>query len=196
MKEKLKGIKLDVTLSAVLTVVLGIVFLVWPGEVLTGLAKIIAIVLIIGGIATLLYQLFSSTKNAIFMVLAAIVALIGFWMLLRPTTVASIIPIIIGVVLIAHGIQDVAMAFEGKKNEAARWGMILLAAVLSIVLGIVCIYFAFKVVSSVTRIIGIMLIYDGVSDMVIVHKVNKADKIIDGELKHEEDVDDDFDDFV
>ena len=41
----------------------------------------------------------------------------------------------------------------------------------------------------IISIIGIMLIYDGITDMLIVHRVNKASRYVDSEILHEEDID-------
>lgn len=64
-------------------------------------------------------------------------------------------------------------------------------AVLNIVLGVLCIGNAFGLVEIGMMLIGIMLIYDGISDMFIVHKVNKAAKdVVDSTITREENVDD------
>ena len=64
-------------------------------------------------------------------------------------------------------------------------------AILNIVLGILCICYAFGLVKLGMILIGIMLIYDGISDMFIIHKVNKASKeFVDSTILHEENIDD------
>ena len=45
MMDKLKSIKIDVTLAAVLSVVLGVLLVIWPATVITVLARVIAIIL-------------------------------------------------------------------------------------------------------------------------------------------------------
>ena len=63
MMDKLKSIKVDVTLAAVLSVVLGVLLVFWPGTVITMLARVIAIILIISGIASLIPRLLEPVKN-------------------------------------------------------------------------------------------------------------------------------------
>ena len=64
-------------------------------------------------------------------------------------------------------------------------------AILNIVLGVLCICNAVGLVKLGMILIGIMLIYDGLSDMFIVHKVNKASKeFVDSTILHEENLDD------
>ena len=56
-------------------------------------------------------------------------------------------------------------------------------------LGVVCIMAAFKLVTVAVQAIGIMLIYDGIADFGIVHKVRKATgSVVDGTITREEDI--------
>ena len=64
-------------------------------------------------------------------------------------------------------------------------------AVLNLILGILCICNAFGLVKITMILIGIMLVYDGVSGVFIVHKVNKSARtVVDSEILREEDLDD------
>lgn len=184
MMDKLKSIKIDVTLAAVLSVVLGVLLVIWPATVIT-------IILMVSGIVSLIPRLMDEVKSYTSIIVSLLITLIGLWMFLSPQAVASIIPIAIGVLLVVHGVQDLSLALEGKKTKAHNWWSIPLMAILNIVLGVLCICNAFGLVKLGMILIGIMLIYDGLSDMFIVHKVNKASKeFVDSTILHEENLDD------
>ena len=191
MMEKLKSIKLNVTLSAILSVAIGVLLVACPGTIVTILARLIAVIIIASGVVLLLPQIFDADRSYLSIIVAILIAMIGLWMFFSPKLVASIIPIAIGVLLVVHGVQDLSMAIEGKKNKANNWLSIILMAVLNIVLGVLCIGNAFGLVEIGMMLIGIMLIYDGISDMFIVHKVNKdAKDVVDSTITREENVDD------
>lgn len=191
MIEKLKSIKLDITFSAILSVAIGVMLVFWPGTIVTVLARVIAVILIISGITLLIPKLFEPVKNFLSMAVAIMIAMIGLWMFFSPQLVASIIPIAIGVLMVVHGVQDLALAVEGKRKNANNWWSIPLMGILNIVLGVLCICNAFGLVKIGLILIGLMLIFDGVSDMVIVHKVNRATKdVVDSDITREEDVED------
>ena len=191
MMDKLKSIKIDVTLAAVLSVVLGVLLVIWPATVITVLARVIAIILMVSGIVSLIPRLMDEVKSYTSIIVSLLITLIGLWMFLSPQAVASIIPIAIGVLLVVHGVQDLSLALEGKKTKAHNWWSIPLMAILNIVLGVLCICNALGLVKLGMILIGIMLIYDGLSDMFIVHKVNKASKeFVDSTILHEENLDD------
>lgn len=191
MKEKLKSIKIDVTFSAILSVAIGVMLVFWPGTIVTVLARVIAVILMVSGITLFIPKILEPVKNYLSMVVAIMIAMIGLWMFFSPQLVASIIPIAIGVLMVVHGVQDLALAVEGKKKNANNWWSIPLMGVLSIVLGVLCICNAFGLVKIGLILIGVMLIFDGISDMFIVHKVNRASKnVVDSTITSEEDMED------
>ncbi len=191
MIEKLKSIKINITLSALLSVVIGILLIVYPETVVTVIARVIAIVLAVSGLALFVPQLLEPVKNYLAIIVSLLVILIGVWMFFRPEMMASLIPIAIGVLLVVHGVQDITLGFEAKQNRADNWWSILLMAALNLILGILCICNAFGLVKVTMILIGIMLVYDGLTGIFIVHKVNKAARdVVDTDILREEDLDD------
>lgn len=191
MIEKLKSIKINITLSALLSIVVGVMLIAYPETVVTIITRAIALVLIISGVVLFVPQLFEPIKSYLSIIVSILIGMIGLWMFFRPTMMASLLPIAIGVLLVVHSVQDVALGFEAKQNKADNWWSILLMAVLNLILGILCICNAFGLVKITMILIGIMLVYDGVSGIFIVHKVNKSARtVVDSEILREEDLDD------
>ena len=109
-------------------------------------------------------------------VLGLIVLLVGVWIYLRPETIASLVPIVIGVILAVHGLQDFKLAFENKTNGYPKWWTMLIVALISMTFGIICIVCAFGVAKLALQFIGIALVYDGISDLWIVTKTLRTAK--------------------
>ena len=189
MKEKFKSLRLNITVSALLSVIIGILLLVYPEQSLATISRIIACIIIMAGVAIVISQLVEFGGNALGAVVGGILAIIGVWIFTKPGSIVSIIPIAIGVILVFHGVQDMGLAFEGARAKATRPWLPFLLAILNIVLGVICILGAFQVVKLTVRLIGIMLIFDGFTDFGIVHKVRKATgSVVDGTITHEEDI--------
>ena len=169
MFEKLKEVKLHITISAVLTTALGIVLIIWPGEVASAFGRLFAVALFIAGVILMAL----SVKGFKLGIPPALMLLIvGIWSFANPKALTSILPVAAGVILIFHGIQDLLMTPRLRSYKADKWWISLIFSLLSIVFGVLCIARAFGVVKLVMVIIGLMLIYDGLSDMVIIHKYN------------------------
>ncbi|MGN0350430.1 MAG: HdeD family acid-resistance protein [Roseburia sp.] len=176
MKETMKRIKADMIVSAILCVALGVVLFVWSEETIGLICRALAVILMVLGVIQVT-SYFMNRLNSVFHVAFGLIELlVGLWIFLRPESVVSLIPIVIGVILLIHGASDLKTAFETKKNGYESWWSILIMAVISMVCGIISIAFAFQVVSFVMKFIGFALIYDGLSDLWIVTRAIKAAK--------------------
>ena len=189
MKEKIKGLRLEITISALFSVIIGALLLIFPDQSLATISRVVACVSVFIGIAIVIGQIYERGFNGLGIAVGAILAIIGIWIFRKPTAIISIIPIAIGVIMVYHGVQDLGLAIEGARAHASRPWLSFIFAILNIGLGAVCILAAFKIVSITVQIIGVMLIFDGLTDFGIVHKVRKAtDSVVDGTITHEEDI--------
>ncbi len=176
MKETLKRVKADVILSAVLCLALGIVLIVWSEETIRLLCRALAVGLVIIGVVNIISYFRDRSLHVFSGILGLIVLLTGAWIFMKPESVVSLIPIVIGAILAVHGLQDLKLAIETKRNSYEKWWSILLMGIVSLVLGVLCIVHAFGVVALALKFIGIALIYDGLSDLWIVSRAAKAAK--------------------
>ncbi len=189
MKEKLKELRLNITISGIISVIIGILLLIYPAESLNTIGRVIGGIIILAGAFVIVGQIIESGFNAMGIVVGAVIAIVGIWIFTSPGAVVSIIPIAIGVILVVHGLQDLGLAIEGAKAHAPRAWTIFVYAILNIALGALCVAGAFNVVKLATRIIGVMLIYDGITDIGIVRKVRKATSaVVDSTIISEEDI--------
>lgn len=174
MMDRIKKMKADVIVSALLSAALGIVLLIWPAETIDAVCKVLAIGLIIIGVVNLVTFFLDRKAHPFAGVLGAIVALVGVWIFARPDSIVSIVPIVIGVMLCVHGLQDVKLALEAKSNEYEKWWSMLLLALVSLVLGALCISNAFGIVTLAMQFIGVALLFDGLTDLWIATRTIRA----------------------
>lgn len=188
MKEKLKDLRLNITVPGILSIIVGVLLLIYPESSLATIGKVIGCIIILAGLFIIISQVYENGFNAMGMVVGGVLAVIGVWIFLAPGSIVSIIPIAIGVLLVVHGLQDLGLAFEAIKTKAPRPWLTFIIAIVTIALGALCVARAFNMVAFALRLIGIMLIYDGITDVFTVHKVRKATKVIDVEVLSEEDI--------
>ena len=182
----IKSLKVNDSLSAVICVILGIVLLVWPGQSTQVVCMILGIVLGGFGIIQIVLYLATQEKTMVshsMMMLGIVLAVIGGWIVLKPDTIIKAIPMIVGILIVIHGLHNAVQAVDLKKMQYDNWWVALLLSLLTIALGVVLICNPFTVVDTVVRLIGAFLIYDGLSDMWILSRVFKTkknkEKIID-----------------
>lgn len=175
MKDFFRQMRAAVYLSAVLTIISGIVLIAWPLEVTGIICRVLGALLVIMG-AVYLFGYFVEGKGILTVAGGLLFLLLGVWIFVRPGSIAKLVPIVIGVVLLVHSLKDFQMASEAKSSGSERWWILFLLALLNCVFGVVCICDSFGVISVAVRLIGAALVYDGVTDMFIVYHTVQAVK--------------------
>ena len=173
MKEFFKKLRIAAYVSAMLTIALGGVLIAWPLEVTGLICRILGALLVVMG-AVYIFGYFVEGRGMLSISGGLLFLLLGVWIFITPESIASLVPIVIGVVLLVHSLRDFQMASEAKQNGSDRWMMLFLLALLNCVFGVVCICDSFGVISVAVRILGIALVYDGISNMIIVHHTVQA----------------------
>lgn len=105
-----------------------------------------------------------------------VLAVIGAWILLKPESIMKAVPVIVGIIIVIHGINNAVQSVDLKKLGYGNWWVACLLGLATIVLGAVLIFKPFGVINTVTRVIGGFLIYDGLSDLWILSRLFKAKK--------------------
>lgn len=159
-------------------IVIGSVFLIWPGKSLLLLAKCVGIVLAAGGImaAVLYIQDHADVWKIILLILGAIMLICGIVIFLHPDDLVKLIPTIMGVLVIISGVVNLGETLTLTRKHYARWWLSLLVALITIGLGVLLITKAFGIAAVITRVIGGVLVFDGLSDLWVVSRVSKAMK--------------------
>lgn len=177
MNDLLKRIKTNALLSAALYAVLGLVLLVRPELSAAVLCTALGLILVVCGLIDITAFLRSrdgSLYAAAHLVAGVVLAAVGVWLISRPTLISVVIPRIIGVLICVHGAGDIGDALTLKKNGSSRWSAAALLGLVTLLLGAVLVFNPFEAFTTVVRIIGVFLIYDGVSDIWITTQVSKA----------------------
>ena len=87
-------------------------------------------------------------------------------LLIRPQTVVSILPILVGLFVIMDGVMRVQSAFELRAAGYDRWWSLLILALVSVVLGAVMLWNPFGTVELLVMAIGVILMVEGALNLV------------------------------
>jgi uncharacterized membrane protein HdeD (DUF308 family) len=179
MNEFLKRIKTNALVSAGLYTLLGLVLLIWPAPSTQLLCSALGLVLVLCAAVDIIIFLLhrdGSLYASLHLGLGVILAAVGIWLMARPTLIAVIIPRIIGVLICIHGIGDLRSAIAIQRSHSSRWTTALVLALVTLALGAVLVFDPFDAFTTVVRIIGAFLVYDGVSDLWITLELSRAAK--------------------
>lgn len=174
MREFLKRAKADYLLSSVLCIVLGIIFVVWKGGVIDVIGTILSVAMIIVGIIYLGSFILSLATFGASTIVGILVLAVGIWFLIQPSLIVSLVPVILGVGLVFHGIRAVTEAVNAKKYGYEKWGMDLVFAIICLVCGLVCVFCPLGVLKQFIMLVGIVLIINGALNLWIVVTATRA----------------------
>lgn len=176
MMDFLKGLKVNYVVSAVLCVLLGLVLFIWPGATMQIICMSLGIMLLSYGIIQILIYLLNRERTFALqgmMFLGIVLAVLGVWIVLMPEIFIMAVPVIVGILIAVHGLHNIVQAFALQKDGYEKWWLALLFASITLIFGGVLIYNPFEAVELVVRIVGISLIYDGLSDLWILSRIYK-----------------------
>lgn len=177
MSDFLKSIKTNILGSAVLCIILGVVLVIYPNTSLAIVCRAVGVIVLITGLGFLVSHMRGGIVSWFYkldLILGAIFVILGGYILLNPLGLLSIIPIVFGVLLIYHGISDLGQALELRKYEANRWWISIIIAIITIALGILVMRNPFDTIEMLMKIIGVCLVYDGLSDLLLVGKFSRS----------------------
>ena len=176
MEHILKKIKTNVIVSAFICIALGVILVFWPGLSVKVVCMAIGAVLVINGISRLLNFIFGrdgSVFSQMNVVMGIIITVIGGWILLQPGTIIAMIPILVGIIIVIHGINNLQQSVSLCQNRYDKWWIALLLGIITIGFGVLLVFNPFAAVDTLIRFIGLFLIYDGASDIWIMSRVSR-----------------------
>lgn len=158
------------------SLILGLLLLVWPGSALRAVSYAAGIIVMAGGITSVLAHFRRKPRTSIAganLVVGVLVTLVGGWIFCNPESFASVVPTAIGYLMLLSGIVNLLETFSLSKARYQKWWVSLLAAVVTIFMGLLLINHAFGIASVMVRIGGMFLMFNGISDMWINRRVDE-----------------------
>lgn len=151
------------TLTAIVFIILGIVLLARPTATLIVVCRFIGFAVLISGIGMLITAIADHSRSSANLAAAVVMICVGLLIAANPAVLASFLPIVIGILIIAGSVATIMQATHGfGSGREVRIAM----SVISLILGIMIVAAPFTAAAFVVRIIGIALIYTGIMNMV------------------------------
>lgn len=166
---------------AVAYVVFGLSLLVKPELSTTVICYAIGAVCVIYAVANLI-KYFTGSMNRMYIepdfVLSVIICVFGIVTIVRPAVIISILPFIVGIVLVFSGLIKVQDGINLKRFNYDRWFLVLGFAVISVILGIVVLLNPFGTGLLFTRMVGLFFTVDGVLSISSIVMLRKKRQIL------------------
>jgi uncharacterized membrane protein HdeD (DUF308 family) len=178
MKYRFEKFSKNNVLLSILMVILGLLLIIWPGKTLEWAAKILGIALLLGAVITCFSWYRDRNIHGGDYTLLAIGILClaaGLVVLIAPHGVITLLPKLIGVAIAVNGVLNLAQSLELRKQGGSWLGPVIMA-VLTVVAGLFLVFFSFGAMKAAVMVIGGVIVYNGVSNLLIESKFRKSGK--------------------
>lgn len=186
MKSILREQRRSSTMVALATIVLGLVLVVWPDRSVSLMCALLGGALLIFGLLYILGWFAGKRKAgspAVMVIPGVVLAGLGVWLMTSSEMVVALIQYVFGAVLLFHGVLDLQGAISLVGRRYARWWLDLVLAVLTLGLGAVILINPFGTFAALVMLIGVSLIYDGVSDLLLIGRLSRAFRDVEQAVK-------------
>ncbi len=168
MKQIFRDVRNNFLLTAAVSIILGLVLVVFPVKTTIFVCNLAGVLLIICGVIDVFRYL--AAKNDPFpsrfdLIAGVLLCLAGVFVISQSGLIISFIPTIAGIVLLINGIVNLKKAFHLKSSGLERWWVDLAFAAAITVLGLFIWLRPFDAVATTNIFIGICLILNGASNL-------------------------------
>ncbi len=172
-------------IASIAYIVLGVFMVIKSQAVANGINDVFGVIMLIYGVINMI--VFFINKDAdenLFLELATGVIAIGLgvFSLVAQDLMQQILFYAIGGVLLIDALVNIKRAVNLRYLGFPRWNIFLIAAIIGVLLGILCIVFYTVIPQSVVVFFGVSLIYEGVSSLIILILDARVRKRISNDL--------------
>lgn len=174
-------LKKDMLITGIASAVLGAILLFWPGLTMELICQFLGAALGIIGLLTCgvyFTQPKETPMRGASLAAGIPLAVLGLFIFLRPAFLIEFIPIVIGVIILIDGIANLIESINILRHGDSRWWISLIFAIVTLLSGLLLIMRPFSSAKIVMRVIGAVILYNGLSDLFIATRIRSKIKDI------------------
>ena len=173
-------------ITSVLLATLGVLLIIESETTVISISYIVGSALVLFGcigIIDYIRKVKTELKSELDLLYATVTIILGVLIILHPKAIASIIPFVLGLIIIINSSTKLNYAFQLKSQDNKLWKSTLVVSLLTTLCGLLLMFNPFTGAILLTRIVGvIILVYallDIVSSLIIRKNVIKIQKALD-----------------
>lgn len=168
MKEIITKFTKSSIISSLALIVLAILLIVQSDATIIGISYIIGAVLVaIGALAEINYvKNIKEKSTGLDIVYGIVCVILGVLVIKNPKAIASIIPLVVGFIIVINSAIKLQYSIELKKRKNDLWLSTLILSIIMTICGIVLIFNPFEGLVIFTRIVGIFILIYAVLDLI------------------------------
>lgn len=178
-KKNLNNMKKNLWLSCVLGIAAGALLIFFAEKSMLFICMTFGIICTVYGLVRLIAWFAKTHSYSSGDLVGGIIGLAaGSLLMVHPKFIISIIPLIIGIVITIVGINKIKDTMDIKNSGYARWGTLIVPALLVLGLGVFIVFNPFDATKLTVQVIGATLVFNGISDLWTISRVNHTIKTV------------------
>ena len=161
IKKFFTKLKWEKLVTAIVAIVLGIVFVADPNGSGDAVCKVAGVAMIVLAAAMLIRYFTSAQLFPENLIFSAVLLLLGIFFIAKSGVVMTVLGLFFGIFLVTDGASKIRDGIDAAKAKMQGWWIWFLLSLLTIVLAVLVMFG-----ESVMTLLGVSLIVDGVSDIV------------------------------
>jgi len=173
-------------LNSIVMAILGVLLIFQSEITIVSISYIIGAILVaIGTAAIIKYISFinSPAKNEMEIVYGIVTIILGIIVITNPKAIASIIPIVVGLIIVVSSAAKLQCSLELKKEKNEVWKSTLIISIITMLCGILLLFNPFKGAEFLAKIIGILILLYAILDMISTVSIKRTVKHIQKALE-------------
>ena len=179
MKSILREQRLSSVFTALATIALGFVLVLWPDRSVSLMCTVLGGILLLSGllyVVTWFAGRGTKSSSSILVIPGVILCGLGVWLMLSSDSVISLIQYVFGAILVFHGFLDIQGAIALASYKANKWWFDFLLGLGTLGLGVAVLLNPFGSFSVLITVIGLALVYDGFTDLWLILRLTFASR--------------------
>ncbi len=175
----LKKTRWDMITSSAICVVLGAVLIFFPDAVNDMISYVIAAAMFLVALIEFYNYFKKDIKSEFYrndLVFGVVALVAGFILLAKVELIKSLIPIVLGAFIIVSGVKKLQNALDLIRLKLSGWKSLLVLCAINIIFGVIMVVCALQTAKVITALIGVGLVYSGVTDIFSVIWVSRNAK--------------------
>lgn len=176
-------------LMAVISLILGVIMVIFPQRTMNVICYVIAGAILLYGVIDIISYFTSKSYEGNFsltLLRGVVASVIGIIIFIRPSYLSTFIPIVLGILLIIDGITSIQKSVFLKNNNVYFWHISMIESILTLALGIFVLINPLSAQTAIIICLGISFIWYGITSVWnYLYVQKKINFIREAELKNE-----------
>lgn len=165
-------------ISSVGLSILGILLIFESEATIVSISYIIGGILIAMGVLGIMRYFYSEINSLMDIIYGVVTIILGLVVILNPQAIASIIPFIIGILIIISSVTKLQYALTLNKYKNPLWKTTLIISIITLIFGLVLIFNPFAGAVFITKLVGALILLYGILDIISTMTIKKTFKQI------------------